>query len=74
MHSFHSQAYELLTGKTRAQRNAQKVKSAIELVDDTLGIDIVEAAGKVVKNGVVCSVVGGVGKIGKSLFGGKKNQ
>ena len=74
MHSFCNQVQELLTGQTTAQRNAKKVKDTIALVDDTLGINTVEATGNVIKNGVVGSVGGVLGKIGKSLLGVKKKK
>ena len=70
-HKFTSVANKLLTGMTTAQRNAKKVKDAIGLVDDTLGINSVQATGTVIKNGVVGNLTGVIGKIGKSIFNKK---
>ena len=72
LHLFLSEATKLLTGKTGAERNAEKVKNAIGLVNDTLGVDIVKATGEVAKDGVLNKVFAPIGKIGKSLFSKKK--
>lgn len=74
LHKFCNQVYELITGQTVAQKNAQKVKETINLVDDTLGINTVETAGKVIKNGVVGNVGSILGKVGKSLLGIKDKK
>ena len=61
LHKFVHEAKNLLTGKTTAERGAQKVKNSIKLVDDALGINTVSAVGDFIK--------------GKSLFGRfKKNK
>lgn len=69
---FNSATTKLLTGTTAAQRNAKKVKETIELVDDTLGIDSVQATGNVIKNGIAGSIAGAFGKVGKALIGKNK--
>lgn len=61
-HTFIKKAYELLTGKSMAVRGAEKVKSALNLVDNTLGIDTVTTVKNVIENGMTKSVVGGLGK------------
>ncbi|MGN1212417.1 MAG: hypothetical protein ACI4TZ_00050 [Christensenellales bacterium] len=68
LHKFVSELNKLLTGKTGAERNAEKFKSAIGLVNDTLGVDIVQTANNLIQNGFG----GSLGKIGKSLFNKKK--
>lgn len=65
---FMNEALKLFTGKSGTERKAEKVKSTIALVDDTLGVDSVGAVGKFVKNGVVGSLTGMIGKIGKNLL------
>lgn len=65
-HKFVSIAFDLLTGKTGGERGAAKVKGAIGIVDDTLGIDTVGTVKTVLENGVTRSVLGVFGKkIGK---------
>ena len=59
---------KLLTGESTIQKGAKKVKDAIGLIDDTLGINTVESTTNVIKNGLIGSVSGVIGKIGKSLF------
>ncbi len=56
---FISKAVELVTGKTTSERGAEKVRSAIGLVDDTLGIDTMGTVSGIMKNGVVKSILGG---------------
>lgn len=72
LHKFINASNKLLTGETSVQKGAKKVKDTIGLVDDTLGINTVQATGNVIKNGVVGSITGAIGKIGKSLFGKDK--
>ena len=69
LHKFTNAAYKLLTGETSAQRGAKKIKDAISLVDDTLGINTVQITGNVLKNGIIGNITGSIGKIGKSVFG-----
>ena len=49
---FVSKATELLTGKTMAERGAGKLRNALNLVDDTLGINTVDTVKDVLENGV----------------------
>lgn len=56
---FVNKVIELITGKTTATRGAGKVKSALGLVDDTLGINTMGTISGVLENG-----------IGKTLFKG----
>ena len=49
---FVSQATELLTGQTMAERGADRLRNALNLVDDTLGINTVETVKNVIENGV----------------------
>lgn len=61
-YKFTSKIIELITGKSISVRGAAKVKGALSLVDDTLGIKTVETVKDVIENGVIRSVFGGVGK------------
>ena len=74
VHKFQNTIIKLLTGKTTAERNAEKVKNAIGLVNDTLGVDIVKCTGEVAKNGIVGSITNSIDKFGKVLFKKKKNK
>lgn len=56
---FVTKAIESVTGKTVSARGAEKIKSAIGLVDDTLGIDTIGTISGVMENGVVKSILGG---------------
>lgn len=56
---FVTKAVESVTGKTVSARDAGKIKSAIGLVDDTLGIDTIGTISGVMENGVVKSILGG---------------
>ena len=68
---FRNAAIELLTGKTKVERGAEKVKGAIHLIDDTLNIDIVKATGNLISTNVsslvekvgdaTCKAIEGVG-------------
>ena len=62
LHKFNTSALKLITGKTTAQRNAEKVKNAINLVDDTLGINSVQIAGNAIKSGATGKATGLLGK------------
>ena len=55
-HNFTKKVTELLTGKTAGKRAAEKIKGAIALVDDTLGIDTVQTATGVLKSGVTSGI------------------
>lgn len=56
---FVTKAVESVTGKTVSARGVGKIKSAIGLVDDTLGIDTIGTISGVMENGVVKSILGG---------------
>ncbi len=58
---FMNASKRLLTGKTMAKRGSEKVKSAIGLVNDALGIDTVGAVKGVLEKGIVRSLIGGIG-------------
>lgn len=62
VYKFLNKAMELLTGQTVSERGAKKIKNGINLVDDTLGINTVDTVKTVVKNGVLKSIFGGIGK------------
>ena len=49
---FVQHATDLLTGQTLAERGAGKLRSALNLVDDTLGINTVDTVKNVLENGV----------------------
>lgn len=75
VYKFRSAIIKLLTGKTGFERGADKVKDKIDVVNDTFGVDVVKSTEDVVKNGIVESIgglFGKVGKIGKAIFGKKK--
>lgn len=59
---FINKAVELLTGKTAATRVSDKVKGAIGLVDDTIGINTVDTLKSVTENGLVGAAFGRFGK------------
>ncbi|MDP4119982.1 MAG: SHOCT domain-containing protein [Bacillota bacterium] len=61
-HKFANVANKLVNGKSMSERGAEKVKGAVNLVDDTLGIGIVGTIKSVVENGMVGTVLGGFGK------------
>ncbi len=61
-HKFVNTAYELLTGKSTTTRGAEKIKNAIKLVDNTLGIDTMDTVKNVMENGIAGSLLGGIGK------------
>ena len=75
--SFVKSATELLTGKTLFQRGMEKVRDTIGVIDDTLGIDTVEAATEITKAGIGGGLknigVAALSTIGK-IFGGKKDK
>lgn len=59
---FVNAALHLLTGKTMAERSADKFKGAVGLVDNTLGIDTVNTVKTVLENGIAGTLLGGLGK------------
>lgn len=74
VHKFTSAAFELLTGKTAFARGAEKVKNAVDVVDNTLGINTVETVKSVVTNGVIGCVTGGLGKKINKASKGKNSK
>lgn len=60
--TFAAKILEAITGTNTSQRGAKKVNSAISLVDDALGVDTVGTAKDIIENGIVGSVLGGLGK------------
>lgn len=66
---FVNAALHLLTGKTMAERSANKVKGAVGLVDNTLGINTIGTVKNVLENGIAHSLLGGFGKKVPSLKG-----
>ena len=59
---FRMTLFKLVTGKTAPARSAKKVKNAIEIIDDTLGIDTVGTTKAVLEGGVIGTLVSGTGK------------
>ena len=68
LYKFTNATNKLLTGESTIRKGAKIIREAINIVDDALGINTVQATGNVIKNGVVGNIAGGVGKIGKSLL------
>lgn len=52
-HKFVRAALNLLTGKTTLERNVEKVKNTISIVDNSLGIDSIDLARKAVQSGAI---------------------
>ena len=59
---FHNKIMELVTGKSMSIRNSEKFKSAVNIVDDTLGIDSLGAVTNVLQNGVKGVIFNGISK------------
>lgn len=59
---FYQVAIQTLTGKSLATRGAEKVKSGIGLVDDTLGISTVDTVKGVLENGLAGTLFSGFKK------------
>ncbi|NLW19776.1 MAG: SHOCT domain-containing protein [Clostridiales bacterium] len=55
--------YELLTGQTAAQRGADKVRGAMDVVDGALGINTVDAVVGLVGKSTPGGILGGLAKI-----------
>lgn len=68
LYKFTASAKKLLTGKSAMERGAEKVKSGIELVNDTLGVDVVADTTTALKGGLLGKVSDRVGNV----FGKKK--
>lgn len=63
---FHNKIMELTTGKSVSIRNSEKFKSAVNLVDNTLGIDSMGVVSGVLQNGVKGVIFGGITKKAES--------
>lgn len=61
-HKFVDVAMQLLTGKSSAERGSDKVKGAIGLIDNALGINTVNTVKNALENGISGSVLGGFKK------------
>ena len=72
LHKFMDASLKLITGKNKMERGLTKIKTTIEQVDNSLGINSVETTKNLAKNGVINTALGGVAKIGKSIIGKKK--
>lgn len=59
---FTEKIYELVTGMKMAERGAKKVNGAINVVNSALGIDTMGTVTGVMQNGILGTVLGGVGK------------
>lgn len=62
LNKFVNAAFELITGKDAFSRNTDKVKNAVDAVDNSLGINTIETVKNVVENGVSGSLLGFLGK------------
>ena len=61
-HKFIDAAMQLLTGKSAAERGSDKVKGAIGLIDNALGINTVNTVKNALENGISGSILGGFNK------------
>ena len=68
---FNNQAMELLTGKSATARSAEKVKSTLDLVDNTLGIHTAGTVQAALSKSVTRTAVGVLGKV---LPGGRMTR
>lgn len=59
---FNNKIMELVTGKSMSIRNSEKFKSAVNIVDDTLGIDSMGTVASVLQNGVKGTIFNGIAK------------
>jgi len=67
LNKFKNEVLNFFSGKTTAERKAEKIKSGISLVDNTLGIDSVKVVGDALKNSVGNSINKGLKSI-KNMF------
>jgi len=58
---------KLLTGKTKLERGAEKIKEVIALTDKTFGIDSVHEVGEMVKSGGIAKLTKGIGNVVKKI-------
>lgn len=68
---FISEITKLLTGKSGTERTVEKIKKNIDVINDTLGCDIIKSTENIAKNGIMGSTESLLGKIG-NLFGKNK--
>lgn len=59
---FTSKIIDTVTDSTVAQRVSNKTKDAIEIVDDTLGLDTRETTKSVLEQGIIGTILHGIGK------------
>lgn len=59
---FVNASWQLITGKSMAERGADKVKSMVGRIDNALGINTVETVKGTLENGLVGTVFGGIGR------------
>lgn len=71
---FVNTALRLLTGKTMAERGADKVKGAVGLVDDTLGINTIGTVKNILENGIAGTLLGGLGRKANPTTKGKTTR
>jgi len=67
LNKFKNEVLNFFSGKTTAERKAERIKSGISLVDNTLGIDSVKVVGDALKNSVGNSINKGLKSI-KNMF------
>ncbi len=70
---FNMAIVKVITGKSIQDRGADKVKGTLQFVDDALGINAVDTVKGVLENGVVGSLIGGVGGARKKGQPGKQS-
>ena len=59
---FTAKTIEAVTGTSAARRASNKIKDAINLVDDTLELDTKGTIKGILENGVMGTVIHGIGK------------
>jgi hypothetical protein len=67
-------AWEIITGKTAFERHLDKLKKALDYVDDTLGFDIRDVIKEALTSGVKEMAVGAVLSTAKKLLPKKKTE
>lgn len=72
LHKFISVINHLITGESSVQRVAKKVKNAINIVNDTVGFNVIQTTTNLLTNNIVGSVGGIIGKIAKTTTKNKK--
>lgn len=59
---FAGKMVDAVTGTTLAQRNSERIKGAIDIVDDTLGLDTRGTIKGILENGIKGTLLNGIGK------------